>query len=62
MPGRAWLAAAVAALCAGLLVPLAGAFGTQADAAQAQAQASHVVVVGISGLTWSEVTDRKSVV
>ena len=58
MPGRAWLAAAVAALCAVLAVPLAGAFGTQAYAAQAQAQAqaSHVVVVGISGLTWSDVT------
>ena len=64
MPGRAWLAAVGAALCAALAVPLAGVLGTTAQAAQAQgfaargtaAQARHVVVVGISGLTWSDVT------
>jgi len=66
MPGRARLAAAVAALCAVLAVPLAGVLGTQAGATQAsatqaprpaaQALADHVVVVGISGLTWSNVT------
>ena len=66
MPGRAWLAAAGAALCAALAVPLAGALGMAAHAAQAraaqaqgpasQALARHVVLVGISGLTWSDVT------
>jgi hypothetical protein len=61
MPGRAWLAAAGVALCAVLAVPLAGARSTPAHAAQAPraavpAQARYVVVVGISGLTWSNVT------
>jgi len=72
MPGRARLAAVGAALCAVLAVPLAGVLGTTAQAAPARgytaqgsaalaaqgpaAQARHVVVVGISGLTWSDVT------
>jgi hypothetical protein len=57
MYGRAWLAAAGAALCAVLAVPLPGILGARAAAAQApQAQARHVVVVGISGLTWNDVT------
>ena len=66
MPGRVWLPAVGAALCAALAVPLAGALGMAAQAAQAQAAqepgpasqslARHVVVVGISGLTWSDVT------
>jgi hypothetical protein len=61
MPGRAWLAAAGAALCAVLAMPLAGVPGAAAHAAQAQAPtapalARHVVVVGISGLTWTDVT------
>ncbi len=61
MFGRAWLAAAGAALCAVLAVPLAGVLGVAAHAAQApgpaaQALARHVVVVGISGLTWTDVT------
>jgi hypothetical protein len=60
-PGRAWLAAAGAALCAVLAAPLAGALGTAAQAAQpsraaVQALAKNVVVVGISGLTWTDVT------
>jgi hypothetical protein len=61
MSWRAWLAAAGAALCAVLAVPLAGVLGPPAHAAPAsrsaaQPQARHVVVVGISGLTWSNVT------
>ena len=66
MPGRAGRPAACAALCAVLAVPLAGALGMAAHAAQArvaqaqgpasQALARHVVLVGISGLTWSDVT------
>ncbi len=66
MPGRARRPAACAALCAVLAVPLAGALGMAAHAAQAraaqaqgpasQALARHVVLVGISGLTWSDVT------
>ena len=61
MPGRAWLAAAGAALCAVLAVPLAGVLGVAAHAAQApgpaaQTPARHVVVVGISGLTWTDAT------
>ena len=66
MPGRAGWPAACAALCAVLAVPLAGALGMTAHAAQArvaqaqgpasQALARHVVLVGISGLTWSDVT------
>ena len=51
-------AAAYLALCAALSVLLLGALGQPARAAgQAQpAAAGHVVVVGISGLTWSSVT------
>jgi hypothetical protein len=65
MSGRGWLAAAgpvlCAVLCAVLAVPLAGVLGTPARAAPqakavGQALPSHVVVVGISGLTWSDVT------
>src|SRR3984957_6637154 len=65
MSWRGWLAAAgtvlCAALCAGRAVPLPGAPGTPASAAPpaaaaAQALARHVVIVGISGLTWSDVT------
>ena len=62
MSWRGWLAAAgtvlCAALCAVLAVPLAGILGTPARAAPpaAQALARHVVIVGISGLTWSDVT------
>ena len=61
MPGRAWLSAAAAALCAVLAVPLTGVLGVAAHAAQAsgpavQGPARHVVVVGISGLTWTDVT------
>src|SRR3984957_13835852 len=62
MSWRGWLAAAgtvlCAALCAVLAVPLAGVLGTPARAAPpaAQALATHVVIVGISGLTWSDVT------
>ena len=51
---RAWLAAAGAALGAALAVPLlaapAGASATAAPAAR------HVVIVGISGLRWNQVT------
>ena len=66
MPGRALLAAAGAALCTVLAVPLAGVLAAPAHAAPAhvsqalrpaaQALARHVVVVGISGLTWTDVT------
>jgi hypothetical protein len=69
MSGRALLAAAAAALCAAVAAPLPGVLGipgTRAHAAQAPrrvtqpasqaALARHVVVVGISGLTWSTVT------
>jgi hypothetical protein len=55
----AWLATVGAALCAAAAVLLA-VFGTQARAAApgnpAPAQARHVVIVGISGLTWTDVT------
>jgi hypothetical protein len=48
------------ALCAALAVPLLAVLGSQARAAGtpqlAPAQASHVVIVGISGLTWTSVT------
>jgi hypothetical protein len=55
---RGWLAAAGIALCAVLAVPLPAVSATQARAAQAPppARARHVVVVGISGLTWNMVT------
>src|ERR1700734_3720852 len=61
MSGRGWLAAAGTVLCAVLAVPLAGVLGMPAhaapsEAAAAQALARHVVIVGISGLTWSDVT------
>jgi hypothetical protein len=65
MSRRAWLAAPGpvlwTVLCAVLAVPLAGVLGPRAQAAQAtptpaRALARHVVVVGISGLTWSDVT------
>ncbi len=48
------------ALCAALAVPLLAVLGPQARAAGtpqlAPAQARHVVIVGISGLTWTSVT------
>ena len=47
------------ALCAALAVPLLAVLGPQARAGTPQlapAQASHVVIVGISGLTWTSVT------
>lgn len=59
MKGRAWLGAAGAALCAVLAVSLLAALGPQAHAAGSQpvqSQARHVVIVGISGLTWNLVT------
>jgi len=61
---RAWLAAAGVALCAALAVPLLGVFagalaGTAATAAPAVAPPPrHVVIVGISGLTWNMVTPQ----
>ena len=56
-----WLAVAGTALCTALAAPLLAVFGPQAHAAgtaqSAQsAQARHVVIVGISGLTWTGVT------
>jgi hypothetical protein len=61
---RAWLAAASVALCAALAVPLVGMF-TTAHAARAATVAPtvapsprHVVIVGISGLTWNLVTPQ----
>jgi hypothetical protein len=57
---RAWLGCVGAALCAALAVPLLAVLGAQAHAAvvrpPARPQARHVVVVGISGLTWNLVT------
>jgi hypothetical protein len=55
---RGWLAAVGTALCAALAVPLLAVLGTQARAAPTSppAQARHVVIVGISGLTWNIVT------
>ena len=59
---RAWLAAACAAVCAALAVPLLDAPAARAAApAPAGAQlaapaARHVVIVGISGLRWNQVT------
>jgi hypothetical protein len=51
---RAWLAVAGGALCAALAVPLLAA--PAARAAPAAAAARHVVIVGISGLRWNQVT------
>jgi hypothetical protein len=62
---RGWLAAVGTALCAALAVPLLAVLGlpglgTQARAAatpsSVTAHANHVVIVGISGLTWNSVT------
>jgi hypothetical protein len=53
----AWLAAVGAALCAALAVALLVFLGPRATAAgtpqPAQGQASHVVIVGIPGLSWN---------
>ena len=51
---RAWLAAVGAALGAALAVPLLGA--PAAASATAAPAARHVVIVGISGLRWNQVT------
>ena len=65
MNRRGWLAAVGTALCAALALPLLAVLGmqglgTQARAAgtpsSATAHANHVVIVGISGLTWNIVT------
>jgi len=58
MKRRAWLALTGAALCAALAVPLLAALGPQARAAETVPPASvrHVVIVGISGLTWNDIT------
>ena len=60
MKRRGRLATVGMVLCAALAVPLLAVFGTQARAAQtplpAPAQARHVVIVGISGLTWNMVS------
>jgi len=55
---RGRLATVGVALCAALALPLLAVFGSQARAAGTPqpAQARHVVVVGISGLTWNLVT------
>jgi hypothetical protein len=56
---RAWLAVAGAALCAALAVPLLSAPAALAAAPTTQAPAPaarHVVIVGISGLRWNQVT------
>jgi len=58
---RAWLAAASAALCAVLAVPLPGIFSAARAATIATAVAPpprHVVIVGISGLTWNLVSPQ----
>jgi hypothetical protein len=52
---RAWLAAAGVTLCAALAVPLLDASAASAAPA-ASAVARHVVIVGISGLRWNQVT------
>jgi hypothetical protein len=53
---RGWLAVAGAALCT-VLVPLLGAPGAASAAAPAAGPAiGHVVIVGISGLRWNQVT------
>lgn len=60
MKRGAWRAAASAALCAVLAVSLLAVLSRQTRAASpsqhAQSQARHVVIVGISGLTWNVVT------
>jgi hypothetical protein len=65
MKRRAWLALTGAALCAALAVPLLAALGPQARAAgtapaaavrATPASARHIVIVGISGLTWNDIT------
>ncbi len=60
MKRRAWLAAGGAALCAALAAALFAGLGPRARAAtapeSAPAQARHVVIVGISGLTWAMVS------
>jgi hypothetical protein len=54
---RAWRAVAGAALGAGLAVPLLSAPAALAAAPTTQAPAArHVVIVGISGLRWNQVT------
>jgi hypothetical protein len=56
---RAWLAAAGATLCAALAVPLLSAPAARADEPTTRAPAAparHVVIVGISGLRWNQVT------
>jgi hypothetical protein len=62
---RAWLAVAGGALCAALAVPLLGAPAAAVAAGSAPAwsapagsgpMARHVVIVGISGLRWNQVT------
>jgi hypothetical protein len=66
---RAWLAVAGAAVCAALAVPLLSALAARAaSAAPAPASAApapapaarHVVIVGISGLRWNQVTPTAS--
>ena len=54
---RACLAAASVALCAALAVPLLGVFSA-ARAAMVAFRPGHVVLVGISGLTWNMVTPQ----
>ena len=63
---RAWLAVAVAVLGTALAVPLLGAPGTASAATSATSAAAgpdggaggvrHVVIIGISGLRWNQVT------
>jgi hypothetical protein len=57
---RGWLAVVGAVLCAALAVPLLTVLAPQAQAAGTAApgpvHARHVVVVGISGLTWDKVS------
>src|ERR1700722_2186309 len=56
---RAWPALAGAALAAALAVPLLSAPAARAAGPAAQAPAArHVVIVGISGLRWTQVTPR----
>jgi hypothetical protein len=52
---RTWLAAAGAALFAALALPLHAAAATQQSGSAAQ-PVKHVVVVGLSGLTWDTLT------
>ena len=53
---RAWLAAVGAALGAALAVPLLAASASASASATAVPAARHVVIVGISGLRWNQVT------